>query len=336
MRKNGFTLIELLAVIVILAIIALIATPIILGIINDARKESQERSAELYLSGVDLAVARRNLTEEFNPSECTIASGVVTCAGYDGSLNVDVDGEVPTSGTIKFENNKATTGTTLTFNEFTATLSEEGKIVIGEIEETSVAKACTIQKQDASKYSVGDIITCTLSESTDKFYVIEDTDIDATTIQMLTEKNIHTTEFRQSDNAGIKEFSNSDYWTGTSAEYPAYIYNENSLLYPIVDNYVNYLNGSLTEDATGSLLTYSQVEYLGCIRDNASCAPGVNGGGTAPEWLYSNSDYWIGTSNNSLNVEYIESGGRFSNAYYSDYSYGVRPVITISTSDIQQ
>ena len=45
--KKGFTLIELLAVIVILAIIALIATPIILGIINYARKESNERSAEL-------------------------------------------------------------------------------------------------------------------------------------------------------------------------------------------------------------------------------------------------------------------------------------------------
>ena len=33
MKEKGFTLIELLAVIVILAIIALIATPIILGII---------------------------------------------------------------------------------------------------------------------------------------------------------------------------------------------------------------------------------------------------------------------------------------------------------------
>ena len=38
MKKKGFTLIELLAVIVILAIIALIATPIILGIIDDTRK----------------------------------------------------------------------------------------------------------------------------------------------------------------------------------------------------------------------------------------------------------------------------------------------------------
>ena len=34
MKKKGFTLVELLAVIVILAIIAVIATPIILGVIE--------------------------------------------------------------------------------------------------------------------------------------------------------------------------------------------------------------------------------------------------------------------------------------------------------------
>lgn len=53
--KKGFTLIELLAVIVILAIIALIATPIILGIINDARDSARERTAELIAKEVELA-----------------------------------------------------------------------------------------------------------------------------------------------------------------------------------------------------------------------------------------------------------------------------------------
>ena len=55
MKNKGFTLIELLAVIVILAIIALIATPIIIGIINDARNGSAERGAELVISNVELA-----------------------------------------------------------------------------------------------------------------------------------------------------------------------------------------------------------------------------------------------------------------------------------------
>ena len=38
MKKKGFTLVELLAVIVILAIIALITTPLILNVIENAKK----------------------------------------------------------------------------------------------------------------------------------------------------------------------------------------------------------------------------------------------------------------------------------------------------------
>ena len=59
--KKGFTLIELLAVIVILAIIALIATPIILGIIKDAREKSNQRSVELYGDAVKNAIAKAQL-----------------------------------------------------------------------------------------------------------------------------------------------------------------------------------------------------------------------------------------------------------------------------------
>ena len=43
-KNKGFTLIELLAVIVILALIALIATPIILNVINDAKKQAAKDS----------------------------------------------------------------------------------------------------------------------------------------------------------------------------------------------------------------------------------------------------------------------------------------------------
>ena len=79
--KKGFTLIELLAVIVILAIIALIATPIILGIINDARKESNERSAELYASSVKNAIASYQLTHPNAPTKFV-------------DLDIQYDGEV--------------------------------------------------------------------------------------------------------------------------------------------------------------------------------------------------------------------------------------------------
>ena len=45
-KKKGFTLIELLAVIVILAVIALIATPSVTHIIESSRKNSAEEYAE--------------------------------------------------------------------------------------------------------------------------------------------------------------------------------------------------------------------------------------------------------------------------------------------------
>ena len=55
-NNKAFTLIELLAVIVILAIIALIATPIVLNIIKDSRESSGLRSAEMYLDAVEQSV----------------------------------------------------------------------------------------------------------------------------------------------------------------------------------------------------------------------------------------------------------------------------------------
>ena len=45
MRNKGFTLVELLAVIVILAIISLIATPMVLGVIEKSKKSAAIESA---------------------------------------------------------------------------------------------------------------------------------------------------------------------------------------------------------------------------------------------------------------------------------------------------
>lgn len=54
-NKKGFTLIELLAIIVILAIIAVITVPIILGIIDNARKGAARNSVIGYGKAVELA-----------------------------------------------------------------------------------------------------------------------------------------------------------------------------------------------------------------------------------------------------------------------------------------
>lgn len=103
MNKKGFTLIELLAVIVILAIIALIATPIILGIINDARNNSKKRSAEMVSTGVEYAYT----TSLYNDTNGTVVT-VPTLKDIKNNLNIknmksaELDSDAtPTKLTIK-------------------------------------------------------------------------------------------------------------------------------------------------------------------------------------------------------------------------------------------
>ncbi len=69
MKKKGFTLIELLAVIVILAIIALIATPLVLKYIEKSRKESKVDSAYSFVRNLENEIANysiKNKGTKFN------------------------------------------------------------------------------------------------------------------------------------------------------------------------------------------------------------------------------------------------------------------------------
>ena len=117
-NKKGFTLIELLAVIVILAIIALIATPIILNMINDAKKSAAKDSAYAYQDAAEKYVvmhqmASNGVATEYSvaPAEeaCDVtATGETACGKWIAALNSTIKGTKPTSGTI------TVSGTTVT------------------------------------------------------------------------------------------------------------------------------------------------------------------------------------------------------------------------------
>ena len=76
--KKGFTLIELLAVIIILAIIALIATPIILNIIVDARKSAGLSESEIIMSGINNYCATSKVKNQLDGSLDICADGITT------------------------------------------------------------------------------------------------------------------------------------------------------------------------------------------------------------------------------------------------------------------
>lgn len=64
MKNKGFTLVELLAVIVILAVISLIATPMILGVIETAKQEAAKASALNYIDAVEKYMIMAELDPE--------------------------------------------------------------------------------------------------------------------------------------------------------------------------------------------------------------------------------------------------------------------------------
>ena len=131
MKRNqkGFTLIELLAVIVILAVIALIATPLIMNVINDAKHGANRDAAYGVVKAVETsAMQKMALDPTFAvPAECTLNGD--KCEWGDSepkeSLAVDFKGTKPTSATIKFDTSKGSVadGTVVTFGTDTFTMS---------------------------------------------------------------------------------------------------------------------------------------------------------------------------------------------------------------------
>ena len=76
MKNKGFTLIELLGVIIILALVAVITTPVITGIIEDSKKETVKRSVENIISAAQIYIANEELANKKVPKGKNIYEAV--------------------------------------------------------------------------------------------------------------------------------------------------------------------------------------------------------------------------------------------------------------------
>ncbi|MDD3341248.1 MAG: type II secretion system protein [Bacilli bacterium] len=90
-KQKGFTLIELLAVIVILAVIALIATPIIVGVINKAKKNSFMDTAYGVVEAGKLYYAKNLASDTFGGKNFNF---------NEETKELGVSGEKPDGGTF--------------------------------------------------------------------------------------------------------------------------------------------------------------------------------------------------------------------------------------------
>lgn len=96
-KKRFYINRELLAVIVILALIAVIASPIIIGVIDDAKKGTIKDSAYGYKD----AVSKFYVLKQFEDSSYDF-NGTYTVSELNG-LGVVVSGREPTDGWVKVD-----------------------------------------------------------------------------------------------------------------------------------------------------------------------------------------------------------------------------------------
>ena len=147
MFKFRFTLIELLAVIVILAVIALIATPIILNIVDKARGKGRSQTANgvltaakyFYMESVlDTNVEYPSTGLEFvcNGEACTATVGAtikdegiaLLSAEELTTYSLKFSGKVPSSGSIIVTTDGVITPNNLAVDSKLCTYDEEKKL----------------------------------------------------------------------------------------------------------------------------------------------------------------------------------------------------------------
>ena len=103
--KKGFTLIELLAVIIILAIVALIATPIILNVVDDARISAASSEANMIVSGINNYCATAEMKAQMDSDYTNICADGVTSAEVAQMVNL---GNASISGDPTFSGGQIT------------------------------------------------------------------------------------------------------------------------------------------------------------------------------------------------------------------------------------
>ena len=302
-KRKAFTLIELVAVLVIMAIIALIVTPLVMSIIRKARISADKRSIDAYGRSIELAIA-----------------------GYlmdTGSFPTSID-----ELTIEYSGDEVICSTTNLNSDSSVYLA--GCTVGGRsVEGYAYGKEEVGPTYTA--YNVGDHV----SYNGVTYYVIEDSDTSNDIIKLLKEIPLTETEMDNLNPAGAGNTvggqngdGNGQY--GISADYST------STVKQVVDAWKNSAVAS-GDTATARLITFEEVHSLGYSDTVDSCCGGLTYYAKTdyvPSWVYNVSrGYWTMSryGNGGLLWVVRDSGELYNNLDGLSYQL-VRPVLELNKS----
>jgi len=141
-KRKGFTLIELLAIIVILAIIAVITVPIILNVIDNAKKGTVKDSAYGYKD----AISKNYVSGMMEQNDIILSGNYTVNDGKLGEYDIPFSGTKPTSGYLTYDNNVLTSGC-LTIDDYKVEI-ENGEVKSVENGECTRTKGYICKRAD--------------------------------------------------------------------------------------------------------------------------------------------------------------------------------------------
>ena len=330
-KNKGFTLVELLAVIVILALIALIATPIILNVINDAKKQAAKDSAYGYMDAVEKYIVSSELEDK------SIQDG--TYRVEELNKKISVKGSTPDNGNIEIKNSSVKS----------YDIGIDGYAVSnGEVKKVSTTKSFKngtavyynpVSREKCTGYTEANSTTGKNSGCM-KWYVFNDKEGNATVNVILdhnttagvawnlTGNNSEMKEVKKALENDTKDWKNTarlitanevakitgyTSWGTNITGYPWFCFDTNQ---PDTTNECAKAQGT-SEYAWLFDYTKECTSY-GCNVSDSST------------WGYWTSTQYV----NSIHVWFVARNGRLDVNSASSTGHGVRPVITISKSNI--
>ena len=338
MKKKGFTLIELLAVIIILAIIALIATPIILNVIDDARKSAGKSEASMILSGINNYCATSAMKNQLDGS-------VDICTDDDGVTIDDVSQMVSLGNAkvleVEYENGKVTK-LKVKSNNYEFELQPDGSFSVnGETttpedpvdptpEEPEPNLTSTLLEQVGSKglvqdatnsniyyYEGGnDVVTNNYLWYGGHHWRIVEIDTSANTLLLISQQPLTVIQ------------PSSVVWD-TQEEYESSYINSwlNEYFYNSLDGNIqsNIVNNTFNVGIYNNVSSITTIQKVGLLDvKQYERAGGQN------SYLDIKNYFWLGNRYSSAFLRNVNSDGRLSTVGTLSSAYGIRAVIKIS------
>ena len=295
-KRNAFTLIELVAVLVIMAIIALIVTPLVMTIIRKARISADKRSIDAYGRSIELAIAGYLLDTGKFPTEVSQL-------------------------TIEYSGNEVVCTTTQLNSDSSVYL--DGCTVAGRSVDYHYGENKNKTPEPVTPsytaYQVGDHV----SYNGVTYYVIEDTDTTNDTVKLLKENLLTFKEMGISDeeNYGYTEFGDSIDYSQSTVKQKVDFWKNNAV--------------KSGDNATARLITHEElITNLGYENRVGTINPSTNG--ETPSWVYNcEKDYWtmsqFGDSTFKVWRVIVKDNGIIGDNTVSGYNY-VRPVLELNKS----